>query len=107
MARSAPLVVPSPLRSVVTAPPQPPSSTAKSSPPTEPLPVRSAGQFTTADKVSVAVPDVPTPALPTRTYHVLPELADQAAELVPFEHVALLSLQATTAVVAPGHADPE
>ena len=101
------MVVPSPFRSVVTDPPQPPSSTAKSSPPTEPLPVRSAGQFTTADKVSVAVPDVPTPALPTRTYQVLPALAFQTAELVPFVHAALLSLQAATAVVEIGQADPE
>ena len=101
------MVVPSPLRSVVTAPPQPPSSVAKSSPPTEPLPVMSAGQFTAADKVSVAVPDVPATALPTRTYHVLPALALHAAELVPFVHAALLSLQAATAVVAVGQADPE
>ena len=101
------MVVPSPLRSVVTAPPQPPSSVAKSAPPTEPLPVMSAGQFTAADKVSVAVPDVPATALPTRTYHVLPALALHSAELVPLEHAALLSLQAATAVVEIGQADPE
>ena len=95
------------MRSVVTAPPQPPSSVAKSSPPTEPLPVMSAGQFTAADKVSVAVPDVPATALPTRTYHVLPALALHSAELVPLEHAALLSLQAATAVVEIGQADPE